>query len=66
MDVQSAGEDAAQKRLYELIWKRTTASQMADAALERTTAELVGSQLPYSFRAEGEVLLFDGFLKVYR
>ena len=62
MDVQSAGEDAAQKRLYELIWKRTTASQMADAALERTTAELLGSQLPYSFRAEGEVLLFDGFL----
>ncbi len=66
MDVQSAGEDPAQKRLYELIWKRTTASQMADAALERTTAELVGSNLPYSFRAEGEVLLFDGFLKVYR
>ena len=66
MEVMSAGEDASQKRLYELIWKRTTASQMADAELERTTALLVGTQLEHAFKAEGEVLLFDGFLKVYR
>ena len=54
-----------QQRLYELIWKRTIASQMTDAALEKTTAEIGTSKSKEIFKAEGEVLKFDGFLKVY-
>lgn len=56
---------AQEKRLYELIWKRTIASQMADAELEKTivTVEVSGEKM--HFVAEGEVLKFDGFLKVY-
>jgi len=54
-----------EKRLYELIWKRTVASQMSDAVLERTTATLSVSGRKEQFIAEGEVLVFDGFLKVY-
>lgn len=53
------------KRLYELIWKRTIASQMADAKLERTTATISISGSDEKFIANGEVLVFDGFLKVY-
>ncbi len=56
---------SAEKRLYELIWKRTIASQMADAALEKTTITIGVSQKQERFEAIGEVLLFDGFLKVY-
>lgn len=56
---------AQEKRLYELIWKRTIASQMADAELERTTITIDISGEKLKFIAEGEVLKFDGFLKVY-
>ena len=56
---------AQEKRLYELIWKRTIASQMADAELERTIVTIAISGSEYKLVAEGEVLKFDGFLKVY-
>jgi DNA topoisomerase-1 len=54
-----------ERRLYELIWKRTIASQMADAKLEKTTVNISVSTAPEKFTATGEVLIFDGFLKVY-
>ena len=56
---------AAEKRLYELIWKRTIASQMADARVERTTVSLAAPGLEERFVAQEERILFDGFLKVY-
>ncbi len=59
-------DDDDLKRLYELIWKRTMASQMADAELERTTAAISISTNKEELKAEGEVLKFEGFLKVYR
>ena len=55
-----------EKRLYELIWKRTIASQMADAQMEKTTANIAISDHKESFVATGEVTIFDGFLHVYR
>lgn len=64
MNVQKAG-DADTQRLYDLIWKRTMASQMADAQLERTIAKIEVSAHPDPLTATGEVLKFDGFLKVY-
>ncbi len=70
-DVARAPEDlkshleADQHRLYELIWKRTIASQMESARLERTTIELASSDDQIGLRATGSVLVFDGFLKVY-
>ena len=64
MNATSAG-DADTTRLYELIWKRTMACQMADAQLERTTAKINVSTQPDPLTATGEVLRFDGFLKVY-
>jgi DNA topoisomerase-1 len=57
--------DNSQKRLYELIWKRTIASQMSDAKFEKTTVAINISTTPEKFIAEGEVMLFDGFLKLY-
>lgn len=54
-----------EKRLYSLIWKRTVASQMADAQLEKTTVEIIPSHSPLYFTATGEVVKFDGFLRVY-
>ena len=54
-----------QKRLYELIWKRTLASQMSQAKLERTVARIVTDQHSHDFTARGEVVVFDGFLKLY-
>ena len=54
-----------EKKLYDLIWKRTIASQMADAELEKTTANITVSGRKETFVAEGEVVKFDGFLKVY-
>ncbi|GIM59031.1 type I DNA topoisomerase [Capnocytophaga canimorsus] len=54
-----------QDRLYELIWKRTIASQMSDAQLERTSIKIVADKHDEMFTANGEVILFDGFLKVY-
>ena len=62
---QTTVDDPELKRLYELIWKRTMASQMADAELERTTANISISTNNDELKAEGEVLKFDGFLKVY-
>ncbi|MDR0332611.1 MAG: type I DNA topoisomerase [Dysgonamonadaceae bacterium] len=56
---------AQEKRLYDLIWKRTIASQMADAELEKTTANIAASQAEGKFVASGEVIKFDGFLHVY-
>ncbi|MCP4551142.1 MAG: type I DNA topoisomerase, partial [Bacteroidetes bacterium] len=57
--------DASQKKLYELIWKRTIASQMSDAKLEKTIVTIDVSTTSIDFVAKGEVLKFDGFLKVY-
>ncbi|NMH27573.1 type I DNA topoisomerase [Flavobacterium silvaticum] len=57
--------DRDQARLYDLIWKRTIASQMSDAELERTVAGISSNQHPETFTASGEVLKFEGFLKVY-
>ena len=54
-----------QKRLYDLIWKRTLASQMSHAKLERTTARITTDQHSHAFVARGEVVVFDGFLKLY-
>lgn len=59
-------EDADCRRLYDLIWKRTMASQMADAELEKTIAKIGISTNKEELSASGEVLKFDGFLKVYR
>jgi DNA topoisomerase-1 len=64
MDRQKVDIADAQK-LYELIWKRTMASQMADAELEKTTAKINISSNGETLSAQGEVLKFDGFLKVY-
>lgn len=60
-----AGSNNDQRRLYELIWKRTIASQMSDAALERTTVKIDVSKAKEQFVAKGEIIKFDGFLKVY-
>jgi len=57
--------DSSAKRLYDLIWKRTIASQMADAKLEKTTININISTRKENFITQGEVILFDGFLKVY-
>ncbi len=65
MNEKKAGEDSNQNRLYDLIWKRTLASQMAEAKIEKTIAEVSISTTDKSFVAKGEVLKFDGFLKVY-
>jgi DNA topoisomerase-1 len=64
-DKNIAGDDDAQRRLYQLIWKRAIASQMSDAQLERTTIDIVNSNNSDIFKAKGEVIKFDGFLKVY-
>ncbi len=57
--------EPAQRRLYELIWKRAIASQMADAEIEKTTIDIAISNGSDTFVCEGEQILFDGFLKVY-
>ena len=62
MSIEGTGPE---KRLYELIWKRTIASQMADARLERTTITIGGDTFDEHFIFTGEKILFDGFLKVY-
>lgn len=61
----SAGTDASQKKLYELIWRRMVASQMAPAAVQRTEVIIDISSRKEDLVASGEVLTFDGFLKVY-
>ena len=65
MSRQTVAIDRDQARLYELIWKRTLASQMSDAALERTHVTIKADKHTEYFVASGEVLLFEGFLKVY-
>ena len=60
-----AGETKDEQRLYELIWKRTIASQMADAESEKTTIEVSVHGSKYAFVATGEVITFDGFTRVY-
>ena len=62
---KSEGGDRNQTRLYELIWKRAIASQMANARIERTTATIGISTVPQTMKATGEVIMFEGFLKVY-
>jgi DNA topoisomerase-1 len=64
-NITSAGGDAQQAKLYELIWKRTLASQMAPAKLDRTEITIQPSSRKELFVAKGEVLVFDGFIKVY-
>jgi DNA topoisomerase I len=66
MDLRNAGNDKDQEKLYELIWKRAMASQMSAAELEKTEVDItVSKSQEYKFIATGEVLLFDGFLKLY-
>jgi DNA topoisomerase I len=60
-----AGEDDQQTKLYNLIWRRTLASQMAPAQLENTTVSIAASDSKEMLEAKGQVVLFDGFLKVY-
>ncbi|MBO6081918.1 MAG: type I DNA topoisomerase, partial [Bacteroidales bacterium] len=62
MDIEGT---STEKRLYNLIWKRTVACQMADAVVEKTEVEICGTNLEERFIASGEQILFDGFLKVY-
>jgi len=57
--------DVSQRRLYELIWKRTIASQMSDAEIEKTTIEITGTGMSDKFICTGEQVMFDGFLRVY-
>lgn len=65
MTLQSPAMEKDQSKLYELIWKRTLASQMSDAELERTNVKIKASTHKEEFNANGEVIKFDGFLKVY-
>jgi DNA topoisomerase I len=65
IEQQTIDGDSADKRLYDLIWKRTISSQMSDAELEKTTAVITVSGATEKFVAQGEVLKFDGFLKIY-
>ena len=66
IDRLQAGDNRDEQRLYELIWKRTMASQMADAELEKTSVDIAISTQPEAVLvAEGEVIKFEGFLKVY-
>ncbi len=66
MDKNAIEGTAQEKRLYELIWKRTIASQMADAEIEKTTITIKSDNIDEVFTAQGEVVKFDGFIKVYR
>jgi len=65
LDQEEISGTNQEKRLYELIWKRTIASQMSDAELEKTTVTINMSNASEKFVASGEVLIFDGFLRVY-
>ena len=65
LDQNTIKGTADERRLYELIWKRTIASQMSDAQIERTNVNIGISSSDKKFTATGEVILFDGFLKVY-
>ncbi len=65
MDVHSVSVEYDQDRLYSLIWKRTIASQMSDAQLERTNVKISNNKNDKLFTSNGEVITFEGFLKVY-
>jgi DNA topoisomerase I len=65
MDQHTIKGDSSEQRLYDMIWKRTLASQMSDAELEKTTATINITTSDQKLIAQGEVLKFDGFLKVY-
>ena len=65
LGLQKIEGDSGEQRLYDLIWKRTIASQMADAKLEKTTATIAISGSSSTLQAKGEVIKFEGFLKVY-
>ncbi len=65
LGVNSVSGERNEERLYELIWKRTIASQMTDAKLEKTVATVLASTSSEKFVAQGEMIAFDGFLKVY-
>ena len=62
---RTVSDDLGQQKLYDLIWKRAIASQMSNAKLERTTVTIDSSNHEKNFIAKGEVIIFDGFLKVY-
>ena len=66
MENHSIDGTAPEKRLYELIWKRTIASQMADAEIEKTTVSITSPKIDGEFTVTGETIKFDGFLRVYR
>ncbi len=61
----TAGGDDQQKKLYQLIWQRALASQMAPAKIEKTEVKIANNKQPELFVAKGEILRFDGFMKVY-
>jgi DNA topoisomerase-1 len=63
-EIRASGDRSAQ-RLYDLIWKRTLASQMQQAVLEQTAADMQDGENTYTFRANGQVVKFDGFIRVY-
>ncbi len=63
--IHATGDDRGASRLYELIWKRAIASQMADAQLEKTTAHIAITQSEHQLVSQGEMIRFEGFLKVY-
>jgi len=62
---EDAGDDSSQKKLYNLIWQRALSSQMSPAKVDKTEVSITISKRPEHFVAKGEVLLFDGFLRVY-
>ena len=64
-NMESVAGSKDEKNLYELIWKRAISSQMSDAEIERTTAKINVSTVDDQFVAKGEVIMFDGFLKIY-
>ena len=66
MENQTIDGTAPERRLYELIWKRTIASQMADAEIEKTIVSITSPQIEGEFNVTGETVKFDGFLRVYR
>ena len=62
--IDNAGKTESEKKLYNLIWRRTLASQMSDSMFERTVVN-ISNDTGYNFKASGEIMIFDGFLKLY-
>ena len=65
IDVEEITSDYDQQRLYKLIWQRTISSQMADAEIEKTIVKIISDKYDNKFMSTGEVIIFEGFLKVY-